>query len=276
MKGVDVSVYQKNLTIKQIKQAGFEFAILRGGFTGYGQNRTKNKDTVFETFYAQAKEIGFPVGVYYYSCATNKAEGEAEAKFLYDNCLKGKQFEFPIYLDVEESRWQKNKKKQVTEAIIGFCDYLEKLGFYVGVYSSLDWFKNQIDTAKLTQYTKWVACWSNKKPAFGFNAFDVWQNSSSGKVGVTRIDTDESFVDFPSIIKKAGLNGFSKEKPTQTKPIEKPIEKPAEKMDVIHVVKRGETLTGIAKKYGTSVDAIVKKNGIKNKNLIFVGQKLKI
>lgn len=43
-----------------------------------------------------------------------------------------------------------------------------------------------------------------------------------------------------------------------------------------HVVKKGETLSSISKKYGTTVDEIVKLNNIKNKNIINVGQKLKI
>ena len=48
------------------------------------------------------------------------------------------------------------------------------------------------------------------------------------------------------------------------------------KKEVIYTVKKGDTLTYIANKFGTSVDALVKKNGIKNKNLIYVGQKIKI
>lgn len=43
-----------------------------------------------------------------------------------------------------------------------------------------------------------------------------------------------------------------------------------------HTVQKGETLSLIAKKYNTTVDTLVKKNGIKNKNLIYVGQVLKI
>lgn len=38
-----------------------------------------------------------------------------------------------------------------------------------------------------------------------------------------------------------------------------------------HTVKRGETLSSIAKKYGVTVDAIVKANNIKNKNVIHTG-----
>lgn len=41
-----------------------------------------------------------------------------------------------------------------------------------------------------------------------------------------------------------------------------------------YTVKSGDTLTSIAKKYNTTVDKLVKDNNIKNKNLIYVGQKL--
>ena len=250
MRGVDISVHQKTLTIKRLIDAGYDFAILRGGYTGYGSARSKNKDTMFETFYQQSRELGFPVGCYYYSCATNMQEGAEEAKFLYENCLKDKQFEYPIYLDVEEKRWQLNKKIGVTDAIIGFCSYLEEKGFYVGVYASLDWFKNKIDTSRLNAYTKWVACWSKNKPNFPWNAFDMWQDSSNGDANGVRVDTDISYVDFPAIIKKYWLNGYDA---------------------TYHTVKEGETLSEIADHYGVSVDKLAEKNG-----LIKVGQTLRI
>ena len=41
-----------------------------------------------------------------------------------------------------------------------------------------------------------------------------------------------------------------------------------------HIVKSGETLTKIAKQYGTTVQKLVELNGIKNANLIRVGQKI--
>lgn len=43
----------------------------------------------------------------------------------------------------------------------------------------------------------------------------------------------------------------------------------------VYVVKKGDNLTKIANKCGTSVDKLVKLNNIKNKNLIWVGQRLK-
>ncbi len=44
--------------------------------------------------------------------------------------------------------------------------------------------------------------------------------------------------------------------------------------EVIHVVARGETLGRIAYKYGSSVSALAKRNGITNLNLIRIGQNL--
>ncbi|MDG1325311.1 MAG: LysM peptidoglycan-binding domain-containing protein, partial [Opitutales bacterium] len=43
-----------------------------------------------------------------------------------------------------------------------------------------------------------------------------------------------------------------------------------------HVVRKNETLSAIAQKYGISANAIQAYNGISNPNLLFVGKKLKI
>lgn len=43
-----------------------------------------------------------------------------------------------------------------------------------------------------------------------------------------------------------------------------------------HTVKSGDTLSAIAKKYGTTVQVLVDLNSIKNKNLIYVGQVIKL
>ena len=46
--------------------------------------------------------------------------------------------------------------------------------------------------------------------------------------------------------------------------------------DIIYIVKKGDTLTKIAKKYNTTWQSIQLKNNIKNPNLIYPGQKLYI
>jgi LysM repeat protein len=46
--------------------------------------------------------------------------------------------------------------------------------------------------------------------------------------------------------------------------------------ETIHIVRKNETLSAIAQKYGVSANAIQSFNGISNPNLLFVGKKLKI
>ena len=46
--------------------------------------------------------------------------------------------------------------------------------------------------------------------------------------------------------------------------------------EVYYTVVKGDNLTKIAKKYNTTVDELVRLNNIKNKNLIYIGQKLRI
>ena len=45
---------------------------------------------------------------------------------------------------------------------------------------------------------------------------------------------------------------------------------------VVHVVQRGETLYSIARKYGTTYQAIVRANNIQNPSVIYVGQRIKV
>ena len=311
MKGIDISNYQAGISFSVVKR-DYDFAILRGGFTGYGASRTKNKDASFETFYKQAKAVGVPVGCYYYSCANDASTGKAEAEFLYNNCLKDKQFEYPIYIDVENVQWQLGNKKGVTDAIIAFCNTLEKLGYYVGVYASTYWFNNHIETGRLEAYTKWVAAWRSTKPEFSFNGFGIWQYSDKGDCSGKTVDLNVSYYDFPAIIKNGGYNGYKK---TEHHSNKKTIDEIAREclagkwgngairktklknagydydvvqqrvnellaeqkaQEVYYTVQKGDTLTEIAKKYGTTVNQLVALNKIKNPNVIYAGKKLRV
>lgn len=312
-KGIDISEFQNGINLTAVKNAGYDFVILRGGFTGYGANRNMVKDSSFENSYSEAKKAGLGVGCYHYSCCNDTESGKREAEWLYNNCLKGKQFDYPIYLDVEEKRWQLDNPKGVTDGIIAFCETLEDLGYYVGYYTFLNWFNHHLDTERLKPYTRWVAYWGSESPELASSG--MWQNSSNGTVAGYRVDTDICYKDFPSIIKSVGLNGYKKaDQPEKKQPdkkksndelakevidgkwgngedrrkrltkagynydevqsiVNKMLDEPQE---TLYTVKAGDTLSAIAKKYGTTVSAIAKKNNIKDVNLIYTGQMLKI
>ena len=230
MVGIDISSYQKGINFDKLKSE-IDFIILRGGFTGYGDGVNLNKDKCFEDFYAKAKARNIPVGVYWYSCANNYTKGQKEALYLYEKCLKGKQFEFPIYIDVEEKRWQCVGKDKINSAIKGFCDTLEDLGYYVGIYASTYWFNTYIDTANLKEYDKWVAQWSSIKPNFKYGRYGLWQNTNKKQVAGYSVDGDVSYENYPAIMKSCGLNGFSKQsKKPETTTIKKTNEELAKEV----------------------------------------------
>lgn len=218
--GIDISSYQNNINIKSIKNS-VSFIILRAGFTGWGGDGTgKNKDNCFERFYQDCKNNGIPVGCYWFSCANTYDKGKSEAEYLYENCLKGKQFEYPIYIDVEDAHHQQGNKRGVTDAIKGFCDYLEAKRYYVGVYGSdISTFQDKVYLDELNRYDKWVARYG-AKPKYVTN-YQMWQNSESGRINGynEQVDTDYVYIDYPAIIKGKGFNGYTAEPAPQPTPV---------------------------------------------------------
>ena len=211
--GVDLSEFQSGISFKKLKDEKIDFIMLRAGYTGSLNGVIKAKDNSFDNFYKKAKKLNIPVGAYFFSRATSYGKGKDEAKYLYENCLKGKAFEYPIAIDVEDPVYQsKANKKEVTAAIKGFCEYLESKGYYVMIYANSYWFSNKMYLKDLKKYDKWVASWTSanpKRPKHG-----IWQfggNSNlirSSIIDGYTVDQDYSYKDYPSIIKRKGLNGF--------------------------------------------------------------------
>lgn len=217
--GVDVSKWQGNFDFKNAQKQEVKFAIIRAGYTGSSDGVSKAIDEKYERNYKECKKNEIPVGVYWYSRATSKEKGEAEAKYMYEKCLKGKQFEYPIYIDVEDSVYQKKAgKKAVTEAIIGFCEYLENKGYWVGIYASdISGFKEMMNVNDLKAYDKWVARYGSE-PKY-VKDYQIWQfSSTNGKIkgASDSLDLDYCYTDYPTIIKEKGKNGFKKETTIQT------------------------------------------------------------
>lgn len=206
--GIDIASFQRNINYDAVKSAGIDFAIIRAGYTGYATGKKKAKDGYFEQHYKELKARGIAVGAYWFSRATSTAEGKAEAEYMYENCLKGKQFEYPIVIDVEDGYYQKKTKAGTTAAIIGFCEFMESKGYYAMYYANPSWLRNHIDTSKLKSYDLWLAHWvANPTTAYAYN---IWQYGSV-KIGNLRVDGDISYLDFETLIKSKGFNGYGEQ-----------------------------------------------------------------
>lgn len=219
LKIIDISKYQTTVDYQAVKDAGVDGVILRCGITYWGA-QNMGIDPLFLTHYNGFRAVGMPVGAYYYSAADTVEVAKKEAEFV-KTLLAGKQFEFPVYYDVEnEQRMGKLSKETLTAIVETFCESLEEAGYFVGVYANTNYFVNKLDHARLAgKYTIWLADYRGNNANKTLKR-DMWQYTSTGKVkGVAGdVDVNECYRDFPPIIKGAGLNGFSGETSKPTPP----------------------------------------------------------
>lgn len=207
MNGIDVSKWQgSKIDWAKVKAAGIDYAILRAGYGSY----ISQKDPTFERNYAECKRLGSPVGVYWYVYAKTLDGIKQEVKTLLE-AIKGKQFEYPIYLDIENEAQASMTKAALTQMIETGCTALEQAGYFAGVYTYTS-FASYMDYAGLAKkYTMWLADY--RKNYNTTLTRDMHQYTSSGTVtGIGgRVDCNRAYVDFPAIIREAGKNGFEKE-----------------------------------------------------------------
>ena len=238
MQGIDTSKWNheygtslediKPLDWEALKAAGVDFVILKAG-------STKGIDPAFELDYRDAKAAGLQVGAYFYTYATTPEEILAEAELLL-SWLEGKQFEFPIYLDVEDDTLMGLGGDVLTEMCATFVARLQEERYYAALYTNTEWLYNLLDTewavANLdiwyARYTSTPAegegftladegfVWKDgtaSKPGQTDQRFGVWQYTCYGVVEGFRynFDLNYAFKDYASIMIQWGLNGFSPE-----------------------------------------------------------------
>lgn len=264
-------------------------AIIRCGF---GDNVVSQDDSQFLNNVKGCINNGIPFGVYIYSYAKNNAQAISEAEHVmrlvnpYKNELT-----FPVYLDLEENGTQTG----AIERARLFAEILRNNGYTVGIYANQYWWLNFL--RGLDEFPKWVAKYSDAEPSV--QNYDLWQYTK-GKVSGIRGDVDLSHC--YAVFSKPVISDKSNEEIAQEviegkwgngsdrkqrltaagydySAIQAIVNSKVGGKAVtnrIYTVKKGDTLSAIAKRYGTTVQDIAKKNNIKNVNKIYVGQKLNV
>lgn len=337
LKGIDISNWQNDdIDFKKVKKNGIEFVIIKAG---YGREISQ-KDSCFETFYKNAKAAGLKVGAYWYSYAVSADDAVTEA----ETCLKaieGKEFDLPIFYDVEEQS-QFTKGKDFCSAIVkAFCDRIIKAGRTTGLYISYSPLMSYISEEVRTAYSLWIAQYYSKCQYSG--KYAIWQHTDGAKIDGIDGNVDEDYLYDTSIIKD--YKKSSKEPPKANTSTSDSQVNSSEKVNltakvkskngvnlrsgadtsykvkdavpcgvslkitrqtagggytwgyteyagvtgwvaldfctvgeaaVYYTVKAGDTLSYIAYKHNTTVDKLVSLNNIKNRDLIYVGQKIRV
>ena len=207
--GVDVSKYNGYPDWKKAKANGVQFAILRLG-SGYGDGYV---DKTFEYNYRACKKAGIGVGVYVASYLNISSEIDMTLKVL-----KGKQLEYPVYFDIEDFslNGRSYTNTQLTNYTVRYCSEIERAGYYVGIYSNKAFLDSRLYWGRIKKYDMWIAHWNkcvNYAGKYGMHQYTnkgQWKGiPSTGEGGV---DTNWCFVDYPSLMKKLGINGYKKQK----------------------------------------------------------------
>ncbi len=215
--GIDVSEWQGDIDWSKVRT---DFVVIRAG---YGREITQ-KDKKFERNYSGAKKAGIPCGAYWYSYAMNEDEARKEAAVCIQ-VLKGRQFEYPIYIDVEEQKVIALGRDKVSAIISAFLLELEKAGYYAGLYMSAYSLEHCTTDYIRQRFTVWVANYGVQKPTYS-GAYGMWQKSNTGSIaGITgNTDLDECYLDYPKIIRDSGKNGLAKPSEPQKKSLKVTVE----------------------------------------------------
>lgn len=302
MKGIDVSSYQGNIDWKKVKDTGYQFAIIR---LGIGDNVTSQDDIKLKENIKGCQENGVPYGFYLVSYAIRNTGSESvESEIEHTKRLIQGTNPFAIFYDMEIENTTYLGKETLTSFAIKYCDYFKNLGYQVGIYANKNWFTNYLnyDLLKSKGYKVWLAHYGVNKPGL---ECDLWQYSDKGNVeGINTNTTDLNIMysdlinsnkgqitsNLKSILEVAqevinGQWGNGDDRNNRLTSAGYNYNEVQSKVNellgstnsvVTYTVKAGDTLSGIANKYGTTYQVLASYNSISNPNKIIVGQVIKI
>lgn len=247
--GIDVSVYQGDIDFEQVKNSGIEVVYIRAG---YGFSVT---DPKFEENYTNATKAGLKCGAYYFVTARNIEQAYLQAT-RFAELISGKTFAARPAMDFEE--FGSLGKNGINLVGLAFMQKLRELTGIVPILYTDAYNASETWDWNFAQFPLWVADYDAEEPYVTRN---IWQSYA----GFQYSDRGEipgiyGNVDLDRFTSSVFLNGANEATPTKTP-------------DAIrYTVKRGDTLWGIANKFGVTVSAVVNANNIRNPNLIYVGE----
>lgn len=292
--GIDVSRWQGNFNFAKAKQEGITFAILKAG----GGDAGLYKDGKFDRNYAACVQLGIPVGAYFFGQAMDLPTAQKEADY-FCSLIAGKKLDMGVWYDVEAKMLNAGG---LVDIVNGFLGRLKERGYECGVYASESVFKGKL---KAVTAPRWIARWSKTKPSIDFK---IWQFGGETNLirsnKVAGVVCDQNYlqgkpeqpkpqkksneeiaqevlegkwgngVERKSRLTAAGYN-YSEVQKIVNKLCQSGVQNPL--YTVEYTVKKGDTLSGIAKRNATTIAAILALNPkIKDPNKIYVGQKIRV
>ena len=259
--GIDVSNWQGYINYEEVRNDGIQIVYIKAS------QGTNIKDAYFNINYENAKANGLSVGFYHYLTATSTEQAIEEANFFV-SVISGKTPDCKLVLDYET--FGGVGRAEINNIARTFMERVEELtNKEVILYSDLSNAINTFDTNLANDYELWIAYYEDRNNLINietsWNTYIGIQYTDRGIVnGINgNVDrdlyTEEIFLDETSEI----INNTENTIPANTESIE-------------YTIQSGDTLSAIARRYGTTVQELVNINNIQNPDLIYPGEKLRI
>lgn len=255
--GIDVSNWQGNINFKEVANSGIKVVYIKA------TQGTNYISPTFESSYINAKANGLKIGFYHYVTARSIQEAEAEANFFASR-ISGKEIDCRLAMDFEQ--FGNLGTEEINTIGLAFLRRLEQITNKKLVVYSNTYAARTIWNGDILNYPLWVAEYGVQRPGNNgkWNTYVGWQYTDEGIISGIDGYVDRNI--FTEDILLNGSSGGSEEIPG--------VEiKPAKMYQTITII-RGDTLSQIARIYGTTVGELVRINNIQNPNLIYAGESL--
>ena len=180
--GVDVSAFQKNIDWQKVKDSGIRFAMLRLGYRGYESGKLVEDEYIQKNLKA-TKEVGMPIGAYFFSQALTIKEVDEEIDFML-KVLGDYELHMPIVLDWEiptpDARTAKMDARTLTALQEYFCETMTEKGYTPMVYFNWHQSNTLLYLNELEDYPFWLALYGSRM-TYPYHV-EMWQYTDSGKV----------------------------------------------------------------------------------------------
>lgn len=186
VKGIDVSKYQPSVDWKQVKSAGYEWAIVRAGLQGYSKGAFQT-DPYFKRHIEGALTAGLPVGVYWFDQAISVGEAEAAADYCCE-LVKPYPIKLGVWWDNEQTQvyphGRADKLSNEMRTSIGeiFLARVAERGYLGGVYTNPNYLTYKLDAARLSKYPLWLAHYGVAQPS---RPCAIWQHGKGRVPGIS-------------------------------------------------------------------------------------------
>ena len=269
-RGIDVSNWSGTIDWRAVADSGVEVVIIQAS------EGTFYRDPYLHEYYDGAKAYGLKVGFYHFFNPGSSPTPQEQARYFVDT-IRGLDSDLKLILDFEQIGGLDNYELTL-QAIEFLREVKEYSGLDTAIYTYTYFAQHYLyEGLGLSEYPLWIAQLSeggpSPNPIWG-DRYVAWQYSDTGRVRGINASTDLDLIYDGMFLDDSEDVPKEQKKPRK---IPGDRQQPSTKIfTTTYIVQSGDTLTSIAIRFDTTVQAIVDLNDLENPNLIYVGEILKI